>query len=49
MSLKVDDATREKLKKMTPKERAKFQEESLTDIIALLTKAKEEAAEKAKS
>lgn len=48
MSYKVDEATREKLKKMTDKEKAKFQENSLLDIIDLLTKAKDEAAEKSK-
>lgn len=42
MSFKIDDDSRAMLKKMTPKERAKFDQETLNDFVAILQKASDE-------
>lgn len=42
MSFKVDDDSRDRLKRMTPKERAIFDKEVTDDFIAILQKISQE-------
>lgn len=42
MSFQIDDDTRKMLKKMTPKEKAKFEQDTINDFVSILQKASDE-------
>lgn len=42
MSFTIDDDTRERLKKMTPKEKAQFEQDMINDFVTILQKASDE-------